>query len=199
MKPQEDFSIEIDLELGQQRADAARRLLVNLRDQHDLTSWEYTTKVRIAPFEVPHSHPVLTLNARLVEDEDAFLATYLHEQIHWALTLHREEETEVAVERLKALYPDAHTAFPETAQNEQSTYLHLVVNYLELMVVSEIIGRERAESQTQRRRVYTWIYRAVLDDWDDIETLLEATEVLPLPRANEQGSNQGISQYTLQA
>ena len=53
------------------------------------------------------------------------------------------------------------------------------------MVVSEIIGRERAESQTQRRRVYTWIYRVVLDDWDDIETVLKATKVLPLPRANE--------------
>ena len=185
MKSREDFLIEIDLELGQQRADAARRLLVNLRDQHDLTSWEYTPKVRIAPFEVPHSHPVLTLNARLVEDEDAFLATYLHEQIHWALALHREEETDLAVERLKVLYPDAHTAFPETTQNEYSTYLHLVVNYLELMVISEIIGRERAESQTQRRRVYTWIYRVVLDDWDDIETVLKATEVLPLPRANE--------------
>ncbi len=185
MKSREDFSIEIDLELGQQRADAARRLLVNLRDQHDLTSWEYTSKVRIAPFEVPHSHPLLTLNARLVGDEDAFLATYLHEQIHWALSLHREKETELAIERLRALYPEVPSAFPEAARNEYSTYLHMVVNWLELMAVSEFIGRERAESQTQRRRIYTWIYRTVLEDWDNIETVLKATEVLPPPRANE--------------
>ena len=185
MTSQADLAIEIDLELGRERADTAKGLLVDLRARYDLSTWEYTMKVRIAPFEAPHSHPVLTLNARLVEDEDAFLATYLHEQVHWALTLHRRKETEFAIEQRRDCYPNAHTVFPETARSEPSTYLHLAVNWIEILAVSEMIGRERAEAQTRRRRIYTWIYETVHQDWDRIETVLKTTKILPLPPANE--------------
>ena len=91
--PMNDFNVEIDLETAQRDAEAARDLLRGLRERYDLSDWEYTHTVRIAPLEVPHSHPVLTLNAMDVRDEDAFLSTYLHEQIHWGLDLHREDET----------------------------------------------------------------------------------------------------------
>jgi len=192
MTSPQDLGIEIDLELGRQRADAAKRLLVNLRGRYDLSAWEYTKKVRIAPFETPHSHPVLTLNARLVEDEDAFLATYLHEQIHWALALHRRRETELAIEQLRDCYPNAHAAFPKTARSEQSTYLHLVVNWIEVLAVSEAIGRERAEAQTRRRRIYTWIYETVLEDWDKIEIILKSAKTLPIPTAAGSHSSDGI-------
>ncbi|MCR9212184.1 MAG: hypothetical protein NXI13_00590 [Proteobacteria bacterium] len=64
-------------------------MLFKLHDRYDLSRWEYTKKVRIAPYEIPHSHPILTLNSQYAigpgADEDLILATYIHEQLHWAL------------------------------------------------------------------------------------------------------------------
>ena len=100
------FSVEIDLSTVQARAGSARRLLHELRQRYDLSPWEYTASVRLAPLEIPHSHPVLTLNSRYAEgasrDEDAFLATYLHLVVNWfeieaaAVYLGRERAEEVA-------------------------------------------------------------------------------------------------------
>lgn len=42
-------------------------------------------------FVHPHSHPVLTMNARPGED-DRILATYLHEQIHWFTAANLERD-----------------------------------------------------------------------------------------------------------
>ncbi len=182
---QRDISIEIDLSEAQRGAEAARDLLNELRARHDLSGWEYTDKVRIAPLEFPHSHPVLTLNSRLVlrdrPDEDAFLCSYLHEQIHWALDIYREDESSCAIERFRDVYPNAHTAPPETAANENSTYLHLVVNWLEIEAASEFIGRERAEAVARNSVGYKWMYRVVVDDRKRIEEILKSTGVLPLP------------------
>ena len=43
---------------------------------------EFTKHVRVAPTEIPHSHPVLTLNTQLY-NPDEILCLYLHEQMHW--------------------------------------------------------------------------------------------------------------------
>ena len=56
--------IEIDLAETQRAAELVRDLLRKLRSEHDLGRFEYTTRVRVAPGEIPHSHPVLTLNSK---------------------------------------------------------------------------------------------------------------------------------------
>ena len=148
------------------------------------TGWEYTRTVRVAPLERAHSHPVLTLNACHIGDEDAFLSTYLHEQIHWGLDLHRKDETACAIAQLRATYPDAHRGLPETGDDEHTTYLHLVVNWLEGFATAEFIGRERAEAVARRASFYTWIYRTTIDDCETIEGVLREVGILPLPPAN---------------
>jgi hypothetical protein len=50
-----------------------------------LRPFEYTNHLRVAPTEIPHSHPILTLNTALF-DPNAILCEYLHEQMHWYLT-----------------------------------------------------------------------------------------------------------------
>lgn len=184
--------IEIDLSEARRGAEAARDLLLALRARYDLSRWEYTDKIRIAPLERPHSHPVLTLNSRYVlqtePDEDAFLCCYLHEQIHWGLTLYRANETTIAVERFRELYPDAHTGPPDTAADEYSTYLHLAVNWLEIEAATEFIGRPRTESVARRSMHYKWMYAAVMDDRDQVREILRSTNVLPLPSAGKMGS-----------
>ena len=179
----DEFRVDIDLETAQRSATEARDRLLELRERYDLSRWEYARTVRIAPTERAHSHPVLTLNGFHNADEDAFLSTYLHEQIHWGLDLHREEETERAIEKLRDAYPDAHRGLPETGDDEYTTYLHLVVNWLEIFAAAEFIGRERAVAVARRSHVYSWIYRTTMDDWETIETVLREVGVLPLPPA----------------
>ncbi len=184
---QQDNSFEVDFDSAEPAAVAAAKLLHELRARHDLSKWEYTKKIRIVPDEIPHSHPVLTLNcSRALDpshDEDAFLSVYLHEQIHWGLG-RREAENSRTIDELAILYPEFHVGLPETAGDWFSTYLHLVVNWLEIEAAAEFIGRERAEAEARKAPVYSKIYQTVLADHDSIEALLLTTGVLPLPPAN---------------
>ena len=88
------------------------------------------TTCGVAPYEIPHSHPVLTLNARLYNPEE-ILCEYLHEQMHWyAERLGCAEEGSPLIAELKRRYPDAPVGFPEGGNDEFSSYLHLLVNWL---------------------------------------------------------------------
>ena len=64
-----------------------------------------------------------------------------------------------------------------------TTYLHHVVNWLEVFATTGFIGRERAEAVARRARVYTRIYRTAIDDCEKIETMLREVTILPLPPA----------------
>jgi len=181
------MDISVDLSMARKGAEAAKAMLTELRMRYDLSRWEFTDKVRIAPFEIPHSHPVLTLNSQYAigpgKDEELFLATYVHEQIHWLLDDHRSEGTERASEEFKGKYPNFHEGTPSTAQDEYSTYLHFAVNWLELTALIELHGTERARAILARHRIYSKIYGAVLTETDVIETVLLKTGVLPLPQS----------------
>lgn len=189
-----NFEISIDTtrakELGksiaiaQEFASRAEDLLQALRKKHDLSHWEFTKQVRIAPMEIPHSHPVLTLNTRLLSNEDAFLSTYLHEQIHWGLSLHFNETIEAIVARIQQRYPGLHLGEPGEARNEFSTYLHIVVNWLEVLALSEFVGKERAEEIASQSHIYHKITDLVLNNWSEIETFLGEQRILPFPKAD---------------
>ncbi|MCK1514737.1 hypothetical protein IVB22_19660 [Bradyrhizobium sp. 190] len=72
---------------------------------------------------------------------------------------------------LKRRYPAAPVGFPEGANDEYSTYLHLLVNWLEIEAASQFLTHERAEETARRKHYYRWIYRTVLDDWSELEEL----------------------------
>ena len=57
--------IQLDLTETQRAAELVRDLLRKLRSKNDFGRFEYTTRVRHTPGEIPHSHPVLTLNTML--------------------------------------------------------------------------------------------------------------------------------------
>lgn len=179
------MEIFIDLKRIEANAKAARDMLSELRGRHDLCRWEYTDKVRIAPYEIPHSHPVLTLNSQYAvgpgKDELLFLATYIHEQMHWALDDCLKQETEAVIDEFRIRYPDIHQAEPLTAEDEYSTYLHIVVNWLEFAILTELAGKEQAAEAISRYRHYTEIYQIVLKDFLDIEDVLRKGGILPLP------------------
>jgi hypothetical protein len=57
-----DIEVVLDLDSLRRNAERTRDGLLDLRRRFDLSRFEYTRRVRIAPLEIPHSHPTLTLN-----------------------------------------------------------------------------------------------------------------------------------------
>lgn len=180
-----EIKIDIDLSSTEDRAKRARELLQTLRERRDLARFEFTKRVRIAPNEIPHSHPILTINTFAIENENKFLSTYLHEQVHWYLHDHRRPQLAKAIALLKKRYPEVPSPKSERARDEYSIYLHLVVNWLEIDAMSQVIGRDPALRVFERPVAYRWIYRTVIKDWDLIGSVLRDTGVAPMPDARK--------------
>ena len=184
----EGFRIDLDLDHARREAERVRGMLQALRRRHDLSRFEYTRVVRIMPGGDTFSHPMLTLGNRFAENEDTLLSTYLHEQMHWYLWyLGTPERDPVApfFDELVRRYPEAPTELPDGARNYESTYLHLVINWLEVAATAEFIGRHRAVAVADVQRSYRWIYRTVLRDWDPLQELYERHGLVPIRSAAE--------------
>ena len=181
------FRIDIDLEHARREGERVRDLLAALRRRHDLARYEYTTLVRIVPGGDTFAQPILTLSNRFADSEDSLLSTYLHEQMHWYLWyLGTPERDMVApfMDELVRRYPQAPTETPDGARGYDATYLHLVVNWLEIAATSEFVGRERAFAVARAQRSYRWIYRTVLKDWDLLGELYERHDIVPIRHAS---------------
>jgi hypothetical protein len=184
----EGFRIDVDLDHARREADRVRDMLQALRRRHDLSRFEYTRVVRIVPGGDTFSHPILTLGNRFADNEDLLLSTYLHEQMHWYLWyLGTPEKDPVApfFDELVRRYPEAPTELPDGARNYESTYLHLVINWLEVAATAEFIGRHRAVAVADVQRTYRWIYRTVIRDWDALQELYERHGLVPIRAARE--------------
>ncbi len=184
----EAFRIDLDLEHAGREAARVAGWLAALRKRHDLARFEYTKLVRVVPASATYSHPILTLGTRFAETEDALLATYLHEQMHWYLwRLGGPDHDPVAgmFDELVRRYPQAPTRLPEGARNYEQTYVHLVVCFLELQAAGELIGRERAAALADTQYGYRWIYRTVLADWAALDALFTAERILPMIPATD--------------
>ena len=184
----EGFRIDLDLDHARREAERVRGMLQALRRRHDLSRFEYTRVVRIMPGGDTFSHPMLTLGNRFAENEDLLLSTYLHEQMHWYLWyLDTPERDPVApfFDELVRRYPEAPTELPDGARNYESTYLHLVINWLEVAATAEFIGRHRAVAVADVQRSYRWIYRTVLRDWDPLQELYERHGLVPIRSAED--------------
>jgi hypothetical protein len=127
--------VELTLARGSAAERAVAASLTGLLSRYDLSPWEFTSSVLIdaaAPF--PHSHPVLTLNAR--NGGTFLLGAHLHEQLHWFCTSRWAEASSV-LEELRRRYPAMPVGLPEGARDEQSTYLHLLVCWQELAPLAD--------------------------------------------------------------
>ena len=88
---------------------------------------------------VPHSHPRLTLNTRHLDSDNLQLSTFVHEEIHWHLVA-KAKQTDQAIKELEQSYPTVPIEPPDGAEGRDSTYLHLLVNYLEYEAMKTLIG-----------------------------------------------------------
>ena len=180
----DDLRYSVDLSTAQARAEKIIECIKRLRKQHDIRRFEYTKQLRVAPTEIPHSHPVLTLSTQLY-NPDEILCEYLHEQMHW----YTERQNcagpgSPVIAELKQRYPQAPTDFPEGANDEYSSYLHLLVNWLEIEAASQFLARERVEEIARRKHYYRWIYRTVLADWLTLDQLFRSHRIVPIVPAD---------------
>jgi len=139
----------------------AVRQLQRLQDAYDLQPWLFTHDVVIEKGTIPHSHPVLTLSTANLEDDEAQLASLLHEEFHWYLES-REERVQQAMGEFERMFPEAPSGGTTGARDRKSTYLHLIDCDLELQAMTQLIGESRARKLLGRSGHYTWIYRQVL-------------------------------------
>jgi hypothetical protein len=180
--------ITVDLSHARREGKRVYALLQALRRRYDVSRYEYTKVVRIVPGSDTFSSPVLTLGNRFAGSEDLLLSTYLHEQMHWYLwhlDTPRHDPVAAFFDELVRRYPMAPTELPDGARDYEATYVHLVVNWLEVAATAEFIGRQRAFAVAGAQRTYRWIYRTVLQDWDALGELYERHGLVPIRTARE--------------
>jgi hypothetical protein len=178
-------ALEVALKHDDQREQQTRQQLLRLLSAYDLSNWIFTRKVMIeSGFQViPHSHPVLTLSTRHLKDDDLLLSTFVHEQLHWYLGV-KPKETEEAYKELKSVFPKVPVGFPEGGNDEESTYKHIIVCFLEYQAVKGILGELRAKQVMEFWATdhYTWIYKTVLDREREIGALMRKHKLVPVRR-----------------
>lgn len=165
-------AISIELASGTALEKAGKAQLERILARYDLEGLIFTTRVRIESRVIPHSHPVLTLNTRHLDDDELQLATFLHEQVHWYCS-GKEELVDAAIVDLKSLYPEVPVGFPESARDEYSVYLHLIVNLFELDALGRVLGPEKARAVIGRKDYYLWIYDKILREQEKIRPILQ--------------------------
>ncbi len=143
-----------------------------LLETYALDKWQFTDKVVIQSYVIPHSHPVLTLNTRYLDNDVEQLSTYLHEQIHWYADAH-EERVDELITVFKSMYPEVPVGNGQGARTTESSYLHLLVCWLELDGLGELIGKKKARENLAAKTYYQWIYKTVLEDAGEIGRVIK--------------------------
>ena len=172
--------IKISLANSTPAEQQTKTQLERLLKTYDLTKWIMTKSVVIDEKATPHSHPVLTLSARHVKDDELLLATFVHEQMHW-FVIQDGRDIDAAIAEFKKMFPNAPTAPPEGARDENSTYQHIAVCYLEYRATRELLGELRAKQVIQFWTTdhYTWVYKTVMERTRDIGQVMFKYKLIP--------------------
>ena len=176
-------NVDIALKQGSKEEEQTKAQLQRLLKTYDLTKWIFTNAILIDEKSIPHSHPVLTLSTRHLRDDELLISTFVHEQGHWFLT-QNHKNTEEAKKELRVLFPKVPVSFPEGATDEESTYLHLIVIYLEYRADRELLGELRARQIMDfwANDHYTWIYKTVLERTREIGNIVFKHKLIPTVR-----------------
>lgn len=164
---------EINITAKGPMASETKQVLLDLLQKYDLKRYIYTREIYIESGVIPHSHPVLTLQAEEKDRPDELLGTFIHEQMHWYWIQASPGKDIGPRVDFKKKYPNAPIKFPEGSGNESSTYQHLGVCWLEYQGLIQTVGLERAKKVLSGKHYYTWIYKTVLTDSDFIAGVMK--------------------------
>ncbi len=191
---------EAEITFMEEKKKKARQQLRRLLSEYDLDPWIITQDVQIKVGEDPHSHPILTLNTKYLNDDVKQLSIFLHEQAHWLPDAKRE----AAIPDLRSLYPEI-PGLPDTEglSNEKrrkvedlasKTYNHLIVAWAELDAMTELVGEEQArrtfkekvddlttEPYSALEKRFRWYNNRVLKDPQEIGAVLAKHDLVITP------------------
>lgn len=159
-----DAQLDVRLANGSEAEQATREQLLALVERHDVSDWILTRDVLIDETAIPHSHPVLTLHTRHLNEDDMLVSTFVHEQFHWLEDGETLQAFEAAMADFQEMFPEAPGRDGGGARDQESTYRHLIVCDLELQAMTELLGEEEARALLARITHYEWIYERVLTD-----------------------------------
>ena len=173
-------NLDITLKHGTPDEARTRDQLRRLLAAYDVSPWIYTTSIVIDERAIPFSHPVLTLHTRHTKDDDLLLSTFVHEQFHWFLA-ERREPTELAIADLRKLFPTVPSGGTAGARDEYSTYLHLLVCYLEQQADIRLLGELRTKHVMDFWATdhYTWVYQTVIGRSREIGQIVRDRKLMP--------------------
>jgi hypothetical protein len=159
------MEIELSHNTPGEQSEAER--LQHVLSRFDLTPWVFTRRVLIDEQVTPHSHPVLTIGYGDHGDDNLLLSNFVHEQLHWWLVAH-QQQTDAAIIELRELFPYLPVGGLDGAVNEQSSYLHLIVNWLEWQGDRALLGDSKAADVMAfwKGDHYRVLYRTVLESAD---------------------------------
>jgi hypothetical protein len=145
-----------------------------LANQYDLKKYTITREILIDRGAMNHSHPVLTLNPRFLDDDDLALSAYVHEQGHWVLTDRTRNENPILFEDLQRTFPHLEIRAPEGDGELRSSYFHIAVCMLEWRAMEELVGPQRARRviEWKQRDHYKAIYSILLNQREQVENVL---------------------------
>ena len=179
-RPVSGQELAITLKHGTAGEARTREQLQRLLATYDLSPWIYTRSVVVDEQAIPFSDPVLTLHTRHAKDDDLLVSTFVHEQLHWFLA-GRQTETEQAIADLRKLFQNVPVGGTAGARDEQSTYLHLLVCYLEQQADRQILGELRTKQIMDFWATdhYTWVYETVITRGRDIAQIMRNRKLIP--------------------
>ena len=172
--------IAISLAHGSPTEQQTQTQLERLLGTYNLAKWIFTKSIAIDDRAIPHSHPVLTLHARHLKDDELLLSTFVHEQLHWFIT-QRDKDADEAEKELRRLYPKIPVGFPQGSNDEKGNYAHLLVIYLEYRADRELLGELRARQVMEFWATdhYTWLYRTILDHAPEVGEIALKHNLIP--------------------
>ncbi len=160
--------IQVKLASNTESQRDLKRRVLSMVDRHGgLDKWLFTREVMIDDSSSSHSHPILTLgaNGESTRSDMGLLSVFLHEQMHWHVS-QNHVGLKLALEDVRRMYPKVKVGREEGgARNEESTYLHLLVCFLEFEALSELVGKKEALNLIVAKPYYRWIYGAVVSDY----------------------------------
>jgi hypothetical protein len=171
-------STETEIVFANELEEKTRNQLRRLSTTYNLEPWIFQQVIRIDAASSGSSEPIITLSTQHIGNDLALLREFLHEQIHIPI---RGPSLLEAMDKLRQRYPNAPTELPQGGPSADVTYLHLVVNWLELDAMTQLLGREKARQIASEVGHYTWIYDKVLEETQQIGAILAKNDLVITP------------------
>lgn len=170
--------VSITMVNGSEKELKIKNALVSLQEKYDLSPWVITKTVRVdEKARTPRSHPVLTMSTQegYLNSNIKLLSTFLHEQFHWHVIKNGRGSKAEFRSAVKADFPNVRFERPFGSGTEGSTLSHIIICYLEYVVLSELIGKEKAIKNISTNGYYTWVYKTILnpENHDKLDRLVQ--------------------------